>query len=59
MLRKVTHTSLGQGFLISLGITLFVYILRGLGILSGMPGFVLLALVIVTLVLLLWLSFQR
>ena len=59
MLRKITRTWTGQGLLISTGITLLVYVLRGVGLLSMMPGFILLGLVAITLGLALLLSFQR
>ena len=58
-MEKLTQTPLGKVFLVSLFITLSVYVLRGFGLLSMMPGFVLLGLIILSFVLGLLLSFKR
>jgi predicted tellurium resistance membrane protein TerC len=50
---------LGQLFLIFLGSTLIVYLLRGLGILTFLPGGIILILGIASLILGLWYGIQR
>ena len=50
---------LGQLFLIFLGATLVVYLLRGLGILTFLPGGIILILGIASLILGLWYGIQR
>lgn len=59
MARKLTRTWLGKGLLISFALTTVVYLLRGFGLLSMMPGFILLALVGLTISFAFVLSLQR
>jgi hypothetical protein len=45
-LEKLTQTLSGKAFLVTLGLTLVVYLLRGVGLLSIMPGYILLLLIV-------------
>ncbi|MEM9136192.1 MAG: hypothetical protein AAGB01_02415 [Cyanobacteria bacterium P01_F01_bin.42] len=58
-MEKLTQTSFGKAFLLSLSVTLAVYLLRGFGLLSMMPGYVLLLLVGLSLGLGMLLSLRR
>ncbi|MCM1983306.1 hypothetical protein [Lyngbya confervoides] len=59
MLRKITRGLLGRMFLGTVTLTLLLYILRGIGLLSMMPGFILLGFVGLSFVLGLVLSMRR
>ncbi len=59
MFKRIIQTWVGKGLLISFGLTFLIYILRGVGILSMMPGYILLGLIAITLGFALLLSFQR
>ena len=58
-MEKLTQTSYGRAFLISVGLTLVLYVLRGFGLLSMMPGYILLGFIGLSLILGVLLSYKR
>jgi hypothetical protein len=59
MVYKLIHTQTGKAFLITLGLSLFLFILRGIGFLSIWPGFVFLGGFALSLILGIVVTLQR